>query len=67
MTTCITHTEPVHQRGSSGPLAGWRPVCVCGWKGQTTKRRPDADVDALEHIVGHPVKPAKSHPGRYGV
>jgi hypothetical protein len=68
----MSRPRPVHDctvvpvaTGSHAGLAGYRAACSCGHKGPTLSSRADAQVNAVEHAVGHPVtqKPAKAGGG----
>lgn len=40
--------------GFRPPVAKFRAVCSCGWRSEVFLSRGDAQVAAVEHVVGHP-------------
>lgn len=57
-----TTVEPVTSGAVAG-LHGYRAACCCGWRGPTLTKKRQAQTDAVEHAVGHPVK-APPSPGQ---
>ena len=58
---CVVHVEPVTVRAK---VVGYRGVCSCGWttEGLPRDKRATAQVEALEHQLGHAVRRAERSP-----